>query len=221
MLAASEAIYDAERSLRRAAETVDELGEVAASSLRLLDEAASDSLYAHQEEHRNLYLRSAGEHLERLRNRSAEMNDLGAYLTRDLTAASNALEQAGYELRSNVNEDNGDAEIHALGTQLDVLGELVALARPVADQITRHAQRAAESAAATDALMLLDSRVQDTGKEMNRADEGVSVMRSVIKHAQRRAHTSAALAGSLTYAASRPTPPDVETQKPSQSGIAI
>lgn len=221
VVAASEAVYDAERALRRAAETVDELADVAASSLRLLDEAASDAFYAHQEEHRRLYLRSAGEHLERVRNRSGVMNELGEDLTRHLTTASNALEQAGYELGRSTDENDRDAEIHALRTQIGVVGEVVSLARSLADQITRHAQHAVESAAATDVLMLLDSRVHDTGKEMNRADEGVSVMRSVIEHAQSRAHTSAALAGSLTYAASHPTPPDAATPKPGQSGIAI
>jgi len=69
--------------------------------------------------------------------------------------------------------------------------------------------------------MLLDSCVHDTRKEMNRADEGVSVMRSVIEHAQLRAHTSSALAGSLSYTASHPPRPATETRKPGQPGIAI
>ena len=50
MLAAAEAVFDAERAPRRAADTVDELGDLAASSLRVLDEAATDTFYAHQEE---------------------------------------------------------------------------------------------------------------------------------------------------------------------------
>ena len=168
-----------------------------------------------------MYLRSAGEHLERVRNRSGVMNELGEDLTRHLTTASNALEQAGYELGRSTDENDRDAEIHALRTQIGVVGEVVSLARSLADQITRHAQHAAESAGATDALMLLDSRVHDTGKEMNRADEGVSVMRSVIERAQVRAHTSSALAGSLSYAASHPPQPVIETQQPGQPGIAI
>ena len=221
VLAAAEAVFDAERALRRAADTVDELGDVAASSLRVLDEAATDTFYAHQEERRDFYLESAGEHLARLRNRSGVMNELGEDLTRHLTTASNAIEQAGFEISRSTDPTTHDNEIQALKTQIDVLGEVVSLARPVAEQITRHAQHAAESAGATDALMLLDSRVHDTGKEMTRADEGVSVMRSVIEHAQSRAHTSAALAGSLTYAASHPTPQDAETPRPGQSGIAI
>lgn len=221
MLAAIEAVLDTERALRRAADTVDDLSNVAASALRVLDDAAVDAFYAHGEERRNLYLRSAGEHLERIRNRSGVMNDLGADLTRHLTTASNAIEQASYELGRSTDENDRGSELQALWTQIDVLGEVVALARPVADQITRHAQHAAESAGATDALMLLDSRVHDTGKEMNRADVGVSVMRSVIEHAQVRAHTSSALAGSLSYAASHPPQPATETQQPGQSGIAI
>jgi hypothetical protein len=197
VVAAAEAVFDAERALRRAADTIDELGDLAVFSLRVLDEAATDTFYAHQEEGRGFYLESAGEHLARLRNRSGVMNELGEDLIRHLATASTAIEQAGHELCRSTDANDRDAELQALRTQIDVLGEVVALARPVADQITRHAQHAAESAGATDALMLLDSRVHDIGKDMNRADEGVSVMRSVIEHAQIRAHTSSALAGSL------------------------
>ena len=179
VLAAADAVFDADRALRRAAETVDELSDVAASSLRVLHDAASDAFYAHQEERRDFHLESAGEHLGRLRNRSGVMNELGR----------------------GTDVDDRDVEIRALRTQIDVLAEVVALARPVADQITRHAQHAAESATATDALMLLDSRVHDVSQEVTRADQSVSMMRSVIESAQSRARTSAALAGSLSYAA--------------------
>lgn len=98
MLAAADAVFDAERALRRAAETVNELSDVASSSLRVLDDAASDAFYAHQEERRDFYLESAGEHLGRLRSRSGVMNELGEDLTRHLTAANSAIERAGCEL---------------------------------------------------------------------------------------------------------------------------
>jgi hypothetical protein len=179
---------------------VDELSDVAASSLRVLHDAASDAFYAHQEERRDFHLESAGEHLGRLRNRSGAINELGDDLTRHLTAASGAIERAGDELGRGNDVDDRDVEIRALRTQIDVLAEVVALARPVADQITRHAQHAAESATATDALMLLDSRVHHVSQEVTRADS-VSMMRSAIESAQSRARTSAALAGSLSYAA--------------------
>ncbi|MFZ2503497.1 MAG: hypothetical protein WAW88_12600 [Nocardioides sp.] len=201
MLAAADAVFDVERALRRAAETVDELSDVAASSLRVLDDAATDAFYAHQEERQDFYLESAGEHLGRLRNRAGVMNELGDELTRHLTVAGSAIERAGDELGNGSDVDDRDFEVRALRSHLDVLGEVVALARPVADQITRHAQHAAESSAATDALILLDSRVHQARREVTRADEGVSMMRSVVESAQSRARTSAALAGSLSYAA--------------------
>ncbi len=233
VLAAADAVFDAERALRLAADTVDELGDLAASSLRVLDDAATDAFYAHQEERRDFYLESAGDHLARLRNRSGLMNELGEDLTRHLTAAGSAIERAGDELARGTegnDRDNRDTDVRALRTQIDILTEVVTLARPVAEQITRHAQHAAESAAATDALMLLDSRVHHAGQEVTRADEGVSMMRSVIESAQSRARTSAALAGSLTYAATHPSsqswssgPPQQTHQpdKPADPGIAI
>lgn len=189
VLAAADAVFDAERALRRAAETVDELGDVAASALRVLDDAASDAFYAHQEERRDFYVESAGEHLGRLRNRSGVMNELGEDLARHLTAASSAIECAGYELGRGTEVDEQGLAVRALRTQVDVLAEVVSLARPVADQITRHAQHAVESATATDALMLLDSRVwpcppdrghQPTGRDVGGLghDQGAVVKRS-------------------------------------------
>ena len=230
VLAAADAVFDAERALRLAADTVDELGDLAASSLRVLDDAATDAFYAHQEERRDFHLESAGDHLARLRNRSGLMNELGEALTRHLTAAGSAIERAGDELARGIDGDDRDMDVRALRTQIDILTEVVTLARPVAEQITRHAQHAAESAAATDALMLLDSRVHHAGHEVTRADEGVSMMRSVIESAQSRARTSAALAGSLSYAATHTSsqswssgPPQQthRSDKPADPGIAI
>jgi hypothetical protein len=207
LLAAADAVFDAERALRRAAETVDELSDVAASSLRVLDDAAVDAFYAHQDDRREFHLESAGEHLRRLRNRTGVMNELGDDLGRHLAAASSAIERAGEELGGSPDVDERNTEVRALRSQITVLAEVVALARPVADQITRHAVLAAEASSATDALMLLDTRVHDAGREVSRADEGVSMMRAVINSAQSRARTSAALAGSLTHAATHPPAP--------------
>ncbi|GAB7007720.1 hypothetical protein JCM18899A_51950 [Nocardioides sp. AN3] len=225
--AAADAVFDAERALRRAADAVDELGDLATSSLRVLDEAATDAFNAHQEERRDFYMESATDHLARLRNRSGLMNELGEDLAHHLTAAGSAIERAGYELfHSSENwEESNDIELRALRTQLDVLSEVVRLSRPLADQITRHAQQAAESATGTDALMLLDERVHHADQQVTRADEDVSMMRSVIESAQSRARTSAALAGSLSYAASHPEAtarhPHQAHTKPSDPGIAI
>ena len=231
VLAAAEAVFDAERALRRAADTVGELGDVAASSLRVLDDAATDAFYAHQEERRDFYLESASEHLARLRHRSGLMNELGEDLSRHLAAAGSAVERAGCELARGTEDEEQEGEVRALRTQIDVLSEVVTLARPVADQIIRHAKQAAESSAATDALMLLDSRVHHAGQRVNRADEDLTMMRSVIERAQSRARASAELAGSLSYAATHPPanqswssgPPQQTHQpaKPADPGIAI
>lgn len=207
VLAAVDAVFEAERALRRAAHTVDELGELAVSSLRVLDDAATDTFYAHQEDHQDFYLESAGDHLTRLRARSDLMTDLGEDLTRNLEAAGSAIERAGYELARGTHAGERDVDIQALRSQIDVLSEVVMLAQPIADQITRHSQHAAASAAATDALMLLDERVHHADHEVTRADEDVSMMRLVLESAQSRARTSAELAGSLSYAASQPPAP--------------
>ena len=110
MLAAADAVFDVARALRRAADTVDELGDVAASSLRVLDEAATDTYYAHQDERRrDFYLESAGGHLARLRSRSGVMNELGEDLGRHLATASSAIEQADSELARCTDANDQDA----------------------------------------------------------------------------------------------------------------
>lgn len=221
LLGAADAVFDAERALRQAAETVDELADVAASSLRVLDEVAADAFYARQDDRREFYLESAGEHLGRLHNRSGVMTELGDDLTRHLSEASEAIERAGSELGSEFDVNDDDKQVGALRTQIDVLSEVVALARPFADQITRHALHAAESTKQTDVEMMLDTQLHDADREMSRADEDVAMMRAVIGSAQSRATTSVALAGALSHAA--PAPPIVPPAQRSHpvSGMAI
>ncbi|GAW47923.1 MULTISPECIES: hypothetical protein [unclassified Nocardioides] len=215
--ASAEAVYGAEQALQRAADTVEELGDVAASSLRVLDDAAMDSFYAHQDDRRAFYLESAGAHLGRLRSRSEVMTELGEDLVRHLAAASSAIEEAGRELSDTDGLEEVNHEARALRTHIDVLGEVVALAGPVAMEIRRHAVCAAECSRETDALMLLDTRVHDAGREVSRADEGVAMMRNIIESAHSRARSSAALAGSLHYAATHPS----STASPPQPGPDI
>ena len=167
-------------------------------------------------------MESAGEHLRRLRHRAELMTELSKDLSRHLTTTSSALERAGYEMTVS---DAGESavEIRELRTQGDVLSEVMVLARPVAAQLTTHAQHAADAAIATEALMLLDERVHQTGREVARAGEDVSIMRSVIESAQTRAGASASLAGSLSYTASQTTaPPPPPSSSPHLGpGIAI
>lgn len=214
ILSAADGVFDADRSLRRAADTVGDLADVASAALRVLDDAAFDTFYAHQEDRRDLYIESAGEQLDRLRARAGVIRELGEDLEQHLSAASFALTRSREELGGR--PDEHDPEVRLLRVQLDTLGEVVALAQPLAEQITRHAQKATESAAATDALMLLDSEAHDSGREVVRADEGVAVMRSMIDAAHSRSRDMASLAGALT----NPTPPPA-TNPPPAHGVAI
>lgn len=223
VLAAADAIYDAEQSLQRAMQVLDDVSDLAASSLQVLDDAAIDSFHAHQENGRQFYLESAGENLARLRTRSHTLSDLGEDLGDHLGETSRALERAGAELDGGADDHDREPEVQALRTQIAVLREVLELARPLAEQIGRHARHAAVCAEQTDALMLLDTRVHDAGRNVSRADEGVSMMRAVIVSAQSRARTSAALAGSLSYPTTQPCPPQRTHQpdKQGNSGIAI
>lgn len=206
LLEAAKAVFAAERAIRKAAATVDELGEMAASSLRVLDDVATDAFYAHQDDRREFYVESAGEHLGLLRSRSGVMRKAGAGLTSNLDKASSALERAGQEL-NNVQPAGGhQSAVAALRSHVEVLGEVVHLAGPVAAQITRHIAAAGEASAATDSLALLDTRVHEVSREVNRADEGVTMMRAVMDTAQSTARKSLSIAGDISYAATHPNP---------------
>lgn len=205
LLEAAKAVFAAERAIRKAAATVDELGEMAASSLRVLDDVATDAFYAHQDDRREFYVESAGEHLGLLRSRSGAMRKAGAGLTASLDTASSALERAGQELDEAQPASGHRSAVAALRSQVEVLGEVVHLAGPVAAQITRHIA-AGEASAATDSLALLDTRVHEVSREVNRADEGVTMMRAVMDTAQSTARKSLSIAGDISYAATHPNP---------------
>lgn len=206
LLEAAKAVFAAERAIRKAAATVDELGEMAASSLRVLDDVATDAFYAHQDDRREFYVESAGEHLGLLRSRSGAMRKAGAGLTASLDTASSALERAGQELDEAQPASGHRSAVEALRSQVEVLGEVVHLAGPVAAQITRHIAAAGEASAATDSLALLDTRVHEVSREVNRADEGVTMMRAVMDTAQSTARKSLSIAGDISYAATHPNP---------------
>lgn len=206
LLEAAKAVFAAERAIRKAAATVDELGEMAASSLRVLDDAATDAFYAHQDDRREFYVESAGEHLGQLRSRSGVMKRAGAGLTASLDTASGALERAGQELDEVQSAGGHRSAVAALRSQVEVLGEVVHLAGPVAAQITRHVAAAGEASSATDSLALLDTRVHEVSREVNRADEGVTMMRAVMDTAQSTARKSLSIAGDISYAATHPNP---------------
>lgn len=186
---------------------VDELGDVAASSLRVLDDAAADSFYAHQEERRELYVESAGEHLDRLRSRSDVMGELGQELAHHIERASEAIDRVRTELDqgSASAADPGDSE--ALRVRVAMLREVVTLAGPMVESIGAHVSHAAEAAQATNGLMLLDNRVHEAGRVVSRADEGVAMMRTVLDHARTHVQESAALASSLSRPSARPPEP--------------
>jgi hypothetical protein len=163
-------VEDPQRRCRHVTELVDGLGcSSAASAPRRRPRRQPASTPPHQEDPREFHLESAGEHLGRPRNRSVVMNELGAVLGRHLAAASSPIDRAGEELGRSPDVDQRDTEVRALRSQIDVLGEVVSLARPVADQITRHAVHAAEASSATEALMLLETRVHDAGRQVSRS----------------------------------------------------
>lgn len=172
MLSTADAVFEVESTLRRAAEVVDKLGDVAASSLRVLDDAAVDSFHAHREDSREIYVESAGEHLDRLRDRSEVMRELGEELARHIDRTGGAVDRVVDVLEQALDGVTESADTEALRVRVVALREVVTLAGPMVESISAQVSQVAEAAQATDALMLLDDRVHEAGRGVSRAEGG-------------------------------------------------
>lgn len=210
MEAAESAVKAAGASFWEADLLVQNIKTIASSSIGVLDEAQTNARNAHRSERRESYLEDAGEHLRRLHTRTEEIDLLGsklvAHLDRAVTSVETA-ERALEKVESLPDVPDLKREFIELRAQVGRMGELVTLARPMANQISQHAEAATAAAYATTNLDLLDTRMRKTGHSVHRIDEGATSLQTVMIHADSAARTSQGLAGSIGHAVtSSPTP---------------
>lgn len=203
MEAAESAVKAAGLSFWEADLLVQNIKTIASSSIGVLDEAQTNARNAHRSERGESYLEDAGEHLRRLHTRTEEIDQLGsrlvAHLDRAVTSVETA-ERALEKVESLPDVPDLKREFIELRAQVGRMGELVTLARPMANQISQHAEAATTAAYATTNLDLLDTRMRKTGHSVHRIDEGVTSLQTVMIHADSAARTSKGLAGSIGHA---------------------
>ncbi|GAA0969294.1 MAG: hypothetical protein Q7J48_10200 [Nocardioides sp.] len=208
-LSAAEAMFEAEQAVSRARWVVEELQETITCALRVLDDAELDSAKAKLSERGSFYLEAAGEHLGRLRTRC---NDILEF-THDLFVHLNRASQSVTDARTLLDlADTSDpvvaSEVAQLKPRIAVVGEMVALAKPVAQLAAKHVETAHLASRDVTALGLLEpvSLERSTaiaGKELGRADEDVRLLGNVVDRAAASARESASIASEITDNARR------------------
>lgn len=208
-LNAADAVFEAEQAVSRARWVVEELQETIASALRVLDDAELDSAKAKLSERGSFYLEVAGEHVGRLRTRCNDVPEL----TQDLFAHLHRASQSVTDARTLLDlADTSDpviaSEIAQLKPRIAVVGEMVALAKPVAQLAAQHVETAHQASRDVTALGLLEPvslerSIATAGKELGRADEDVRLLGNIVDHAAASARESAGIASEITDDACR------------------
>lgn len=208
-LHAADAVFTAEQAVSRARWVVDELHDNISSALRVLDDAELDSAKAKLSDRGAFYLEAAGEHLGRLQNRCRDMPELTQELFSHLNRATESVTDARSLLELVDTSDPVVAgEVAQLKPRIAVVGEMVALAKPVAQLAAQHVETAhAAARQATPVSLLepvtLERSIATAGKELGRADEDVRLLSDVVDHATVSARESAGIASEITDNARR------------------
>lgn len=208
-LRAADAVLVAEQAVGRARRVVDELHDTISSALRVLDDAELDSAKARLSDRGSFYLEAAGEHLGRLQNRCGDMPELTHELFAHLNRASASVTDARALLEvADTSDPVVASEVARLKPRLAVVGEMVALAKPMAQLAAQHvdgAHVAARQATPTSLLepVTLERSIATAAKELGRADEDVRLLSDVVSHAASSARESAGIAAEITDNARR------------------
>jgi len=204
-LRAADAVFVAEQAVGRARRVVEELQTTVTSALRVLDDAELDSAKARLTDRGDFYLEAASEDLGRLQTRCNDIPELTRELFGHLNRASESLNEArGFLDLADTSDPVVAGDVAQLKPRIAVVGEMVALAKPVAQHVDS-GRRASQDVTPPALLepVTLDRSIRTAGKELGRADEDVRLLGDVVDHAATSARQSAAIAAEISDNARR------------------
>lgn len=203
-LEAADAVFAAEQAVQRARRVVEEFHDVVSSALRVLDDAEFDSAKSRLSDRGDYYLEAAAEHLGRLETRCNELPNLAIELDTHLGRASHAIQEARELLTSlNTSDPALAADVAQLQPRVAILGEVVAIARPLAQLATQHvesARKASQDVTPSGLLepQTLERSIRAAGCELGRAHEDVRLLETVVERAASQAHESVGIATEIS-----------------------
>ena len=208
-LDAVERVRAADQAIGRTRRTVEDLRATVSSAIRVLEDAELDSAKARLGNRGGFYLEAAGEHMVRLQARCQTLPKLSDELDGHLDRAVAALKEAA-TLLGEAETSNPDvrAELAQLRPRVAVLGEMVELARPMAQMAAQHVAGAhAVSREVTPPALLesgsLELSIRSAGEKLGRADEDIVLLEGVVDRAAATAHQSAGIAAEISDDARR------------------
>ncbi len=203
-LEAVDAVFAAEQAVLRARRVVEEFQEVVTSALRVLDDAELDSAKSRLSDRGGFYLEAAAEHLGRLQTRCNELPNLAAELDTHLGRAAVAVDEARDRLSQVDTSDTAlAADVEQLQPRVAILGEVVNLARPIAQLASDHVESARQASREVTAPGLLvpqtlERSLRAAGNQLDRADEDVRLLETVVERAASQAHESVGIAAEIS-----------------------
>lgn len=192
-LEAVDAVFAAEQAVQRARRVVEELEEVVTSAMRVLDDAELDSAKSRLSYRGGSCLEAAAEHLGRLQTRCNELQNLAAELDTHLGRAAVAVGEANERM---VEVDSNDpalaADVEQLQPRVAILGEVLNLARPIAQLASDHIESARQASREVTVPGLLEPQtfercLRAASSQLDRADEDVRLLETVVERAASQA----------------------------------
>lgn len=203
-LEAVDAVFAAEQAVQRARRVVEEFQDVVTSALRVLDDAELDSAKSRLSDRGEWYLEAAAEHLGRLQTRCNELPNLATELDTHLGRAAAAVQDSRDRLAEVDTSDPAvAADVEQLLPRVAVLGEVLSLARPIAQLASDHVEAARQASRDVTAPGLLEPQtlersIRSASSELGRADEDVRLLETVVERAAAQAHESVGIATDIS-----------------------
>ena len=203
-LEAVDAVFAAEQAVQRARRVVEEFQEVVTSALRVLDDAELDSARSRLSDRSGLYLEAAADHLGRLQTRCNELQNMATELDTHLGRAAVAVDEARDRLAEVDTDDPAlAADVEPLQLRVAILGEVVNLARPIAQVANDHVESARQASREVTAPGLLEPQtlersLRTAGSQLDRADEDTRLLETVLERAASQAHDSVGIATEIS-----------------------